>query len=597
MGVADVPPEHGGLAANVAGATSHASWFLSCENRNLHASTHPSQRPNRGPRPAVTTTLPGPGLIDGQQLREAFVAAYQHLREVARAIDAINVYPVPDGDTGSNMAATMREAIDSALLAGADPGVPAVLEAVAHGALYGARGNSGVILSQALRGFGVGVGETGRFDAAALSRGLSEASREAYAAVSKPQEGTMLTVLRAAGAAAAEGARRMDGQGEGHPCAGLLAAAIRAAEEAEAITIEQLAELREAGVPDAGGEGVCVILRGLYAAITGTAPPAPAIPERPIAAMAGHESERYGYCTEFLIEQDAVPIDLEAVRGAVTAGGNRSVVVVGDERFVRVHVHTGSPQELLERAVAFGRVVRPKIEDMGDQNVRWAATGSGAGARTGLLALSRGEGFDEIFRSLGAAVTDLGEVVKPPAGDIAGAADALGAPDVIVLPNHKNVVLAARQAARLTRCTLHVVETETLPQGVAAALAFNRDEGASENTSAMSAARGTLQTVEVTTAAANRTANGVKVVAGQAIALLDGRLVAAVETYSGALLAGLREAGAGEAALVTIYGGRDIDDAGLEEIREAAAGAFPDAEIEVVRGDQPLYALIASVEA
>ncbi|MCL4230884.1 MAG: DAK2 domain-containing protein [Dehalococcoidia bacterium] len=538
-----------------------------------------------------------PGLIDGQQLRDAFVLAAQHLRDVARAIDGINVYPVPDGDTGSNMAATMREAIDSALLVGASPAVAAVLEAIARGALYGARGNSGVILSQALRGFGVGAGEAERFDAAALARGLEEAATEAYAAVSKPQEGTMLTVMRAAAGAAAAAASGLREGGAGHPCAGILAEAIKAAEEAEARTIEQLEELREAGVPDAGGEGVCVILRGLHAAITGTVPPAPAIPERPIAMLPGHESEQYGYCTEFLIEQESRPIELEEVRGAVSAGDARSVVVVGDERFVRVHVHTGDPHGMLERAVTFGRVVRPKIEDMGAQRARWERTGTGAGARTGLLALSRGRGFDEIFRSLGASVTDLGEVVKPPAGEIAAAADAMGVPDVIVLPNHRNVVLAAHQAAGLTRCTLHVVETATLPQGIAAAIAFNRDEGVAGNMPAMAAARSSVCTVEVTWAAANRVSDGVAVSAGQAIALVDGKLVKAAQSDTDALLAGLEAAGADRAALVTIYAGEGVGEERLALATTAARRAFAEPEIERVSGGQPLYTFIASVEA
>lgn len=536
-------------------------------------------------------------LINGTQLRDAFVAASQHLREMAKGIDAINVYPVPDGDTGSNMAATMREAIDTALLLGAEPAVPALLEAVARGALYGARGNSGVILSQALRGFSAGVGEAGEFDAAAVARGLVEAAAEAYAAVSKPQEGTMLTVLRAAGDAALEMTRTLMDGGAGHPCAGTLAAAIRAAEEAEARTIEQLRELREAGVPDAGGEGVCAILRGLYAAITGTAPPPALIPERPIAALPGHEPEGFGFCTEFLIERDSAPIDLEAVRRTVTTGGNRSVVVVGDERFVRVHVHTSEPRSLLESAVPFGRVVRPKIEDMSVQNARWEATGSGAGVRTGLLALSRGKGFDEIFRSLGAAVTDLGDVVKPPAGEIAAAADAMGVPDVIVLPNHRNVVLAARQAAGITRCTLHVVETATLPQGIAAALAFGADEGAAANVTTMSSAFSTVRTVEVTRAAADRTADGVTVASGEAIALLDGGLIAGRESSAAALLAGLETADAGAATLVTIYSGSEVDDAGLAAAIATAREAFPGTEVEGIAGGQALYSFIASVEA
>jgi hypothetical protein len=388
----------------------------------------------------------------------------------------------------------------------------------------------------------------------------------------------------------------MAAEGRNHPCLGLLGEVIHAAEQAEAATIDQLPELREAGVPDAGGEGVCVILRGLYAAIAGTIPPPPAIPERPIAMLSGHETEQFGYCTEFLVEQETQPLDIEGIRAAVSGGDGRSVVVVGDDRLVRVHVHTNAPKDLLERVVVLGKVTRPKIEDMGAQNIRWNATGSGAGARLALLALSRGEGFDAIFRSLGAHVTDLGEVVKPPAGDIAAAADALAVPDVIVLSNHKNVILAARQAAMLTRCTLHVVPTESLPQGVAAALALDTDESATTNVAAMDRARATLRTVEVTRAAASRTADGISVRKGDAIALADGKLVGAATSYVDALIAGLVAAGATNAGLVTVYGGAEIGPEATEHVRNAVAAAFPGVEVEAVYAGQPLYALIASVE-
>jgi len=222
--------------------------------------------------PASLTRSSLPGLLDGSELRSAFAAAAHHLRELAPGIDAINVYPVPDGDTGSNMSATLRAAVEQTALLDGTPEIAPVLQALARGALYGARGNSGVILSQALRGFARGAGSPGRFDASTLAAGLREASAAAYAAMTQPQEGTMLTVLRRAAEGAAAHAAMLTGGGRSTPCAGTLAEAIRVAQEAETATIEQLPALREAGVPDAGGEGVCVILRGLYGAITGAAP-------------------------------------------------------------------------------------------------------------------------------------------------------------------------------------------------------------------------------------------------------------------------------------------------------------------------------------
>lgn len=547
--------------------------------------------------PALTGPQPH-GLPNGRDLLGAFLAASRHLRELAPNIDAINVYPVPDGDTGANMSATLREAVERASELENSPSVSEVLNAIAKGGLYGARGNSGVILSQALRGFANGVGEAELLDAAALARGLANASRSAHAAVSRPHEGTMLTVLRLASEAATAHVANLDAGGDAASCLPTLLRAIEAAEDAEEATMEQLPALKEAGVPDAGGEGVCVVLRGLEAAISGRAPRVRAIPHQPIAMLEGHVHEGLGFCTEFLIEPfSGQVLDLELLRGMAAAGNNSSVVVIGDAEAARIHAHSGDPHALVEEAERRGHVSRLKIENMDTQHRRYRETGSGAGQGLAVLALSHGEGFDRVFASLGAEVSDLGEVVKPPAGDIAAAADALAIPDVIVLANHKNVVLAARQAATLTRCMLHVVPTESLPQGVAALLAFDAEESAAANVAEMTANATTVRTVEVTIAAVDRTIDGIAVTTGQAIALVDGRLVAARATEVHALVAGLLEAGAENAGLVTVYSGDDVSSADFEEARAAIEAAFPSVELEAVAGGQPLYAFIASVES
>ncbi|MEX2081169.1 MAG: DAK2 domain-containing protein [Dehalococcoidia bacterium] len=541
------------------------------------------------------TTPPGISALNGKQLRDAFAAAARHLADSATAVDAINVYPVPDGDTGSNMAATLREAVDGTAGLPEPVTVAAVLGALARGALYGARGNSGVILSQALRGFAQGVGDVGQFDAAALARGLESAAAAAYGAVGKPVEGTMLTVLRRAAEEAVGRTRTMPDRGGGAPCLPVLLEAIGAAEVAEAQTPELLPELAEAGVPDAGGEGVCVILRGLAGYLTGHAPPAPAMPDRPIATLAGHAPDGFGFCTEFVLEPAAGPVDLESVRGFAMASG-QSVVVVGDAAAVRVHLHSRDPERVLAEAARFGSVKRAKVDDMTAQNIRFEASGSGATAKLGLLAMSRGAGLDQVFRGLGATVADLGEVVKPPAGEIAAAAEALGKADVIVLPNHKNVVPAARQAASLARCTLHVVETANLVQGIAAAVAFDPQGDAAENVREMTEAAGAVRSVEVTIAAADRRADGVQARKGEAIAMVDGRLVSSLPSLAEALVAGLHAAGAADASLLTIYAGATANADQEQAARAAIAAAFPAAESEFVPGGQPLYPFIASVE-
>ncbi len=535
--------------------------------------------------------------LDGDGLRELFRAGAAALSGAAEAINAINVYPVPDGDTGSNMAATMREAAVQADTAPAGSRPREVAEAAARGALYGARGNSGVILSQALRGFADGlVPGAGELDAAGLARGLMEASRAAYRAVSRPQEGTMLTVLREAAAAAARLAEGMPNEGRGQACLPVLEQAVAAAADAEARTPELLASLREAGVPDAGGEGICVLLGGMLARLRGEPVEYRELagPGQARAFAAAHVEDAAGFCTEFLVEPDGgAALDPGAIREAAEAGG-RSVVVVGDERLVRVHLHTEEPERVLEVMRSFGRLERVKIDDMGAQRGRFEASGSGATAVTGLLAISRGAGFDRVFESLGARVLDLGTVEKPAAGEIALAAERIGTADVVVLPNHSNVFLAAEQATGLARCSLHIVPTRTLPQGVAAALAYDPALPARELVERMTRAAEGVRAVEVTRAAADRAADGVRVRTGDAIAVVDGRLAGTSGSLEEALIAGLREAGAGAGTLITVYVGEG-GDAGA--IGGVVREAFPGAEVEVVDGGQPMYPYIGAVEA
>lgn len=531
--------------------------------------------------------------LDGSALRAAFAAAAAHLSASARAIDAINVYPVPDGDTGANMSATLREAVSHAMGAGEQPTVAVVLAALARGSLYGARGNSGVILSQALRGFAVSAGEVDAFDVATLARALAGAADAAYRAVSEPKEGTMLTVLRAAADAAAGGLQAMDGGGVGEPCAPLLGHVVIAAEAAERETMEQLPALKEAQVPDAGGEGVCVILRGLLAAILGEAPVVEVALGSPVLHAVGEE---YGQCTEFLIEQTGLPLDLEALRVMAAAGGGRSIVVVGDGSMAHVHVHSDAPSAVIERAATAGRVSRVKVEDMGAQNRRFAASGSGAGVRVAVLAFSNGPGFDAIFAGLGARTAELSAIEKPSAGIIAEAVDALAIPDIIVLPNHANVIFAANQAVGLARATVHVVPTVSAAQGVAACIEFDPDRPVAENVETMRAAIAHVRTVEVTHAAASRTVNGVAVEEGQSIALVDGELVAAGASATAALTAGVLHAAGAGTSLVTIYGGADCDHEELEQARAEVARSMPGVEVEAMDGGQRLYQFIASVE-
>ncbi len=526
--------------------------------------------------------------LDGARLLHALRAAAGHLTLRAAAIDAINVYPVPDGDTGSNMAATLREAVRAAEGVPAGAGAGEILTALATGALYGGRGNSGVILSQALRGIAAAAGTSTTIGASTLRDALAAAATMAYRAVATPVEGTMLTVLRAA----AEAAR-------GDTIEAVLESATTGAEAAEAATPALLPALAEAGVTDAGGEGICTILRALAAAITGeplgleeAGPRAPLT----FAGTSGHERDAFGFCTEFLVEAAAVPIDLDALQAWLRPPEYRSVVVVGDAEVARVHAHTATPQALLDHAAGWGALSRVKVEDMAAQHVRFAQSGSGAGARVALLALSPGEGFDTVFQSLGARTLRLDAVAKPSAGDLAAAADALLSADVLLLPNHPNVLMAAELAASLTRCTLTVIPSRSVTQGIAGTLAFDAAADAPVNATRVSEALRRVRTVEVTTAAADRSADGLAVSAGDAIAFVDGRLVAKAATLKAALESGLISAGA-PGALVTLYFGAGVSESDGRRLGEALLRDLHAGDIQVLPGGQELYPYIASVEA
>jgi hypothetical protein len=518
--------------------------------------------------------------LSAAELVEAWRAAADHLSAAASAIDAINVYPVPDGDTGSNMAATMRAAVAGIGANATDAST--VLETLARGALYGARGNSGVILSQALRGLADGAGRVAEIDARALQRGLREAARKAYAAIAEPQEGTMLTVLRVA----AESAK-------GDDCLTVLRSATEAAERAEAETIEQLPRLKEAGVTDAGGEGICAIFRALTAHLAGVPLPAVRATDAPLAKLVDHGTD-FGFCCEFIAEPaGSSAIDIAQLRALVQAGTNRSAIVVGDEWLARVHVHSDDAEALLTSAAALARLSRVKVDDMGRQHQRLQATGSGATAGVALLALCEGAGFANAFDQLGAVVLLQRGDARPSVGEVQRAIDAIGAPVVFVLPNHKDLVPVAQQAAGLARAEARVIESRTVPQGLSAALAFDATMPIEELERELARGPDQVRTIEVTIATADRLADGVAIAAGDAIALVDGHVVAAEKNLPEALRKGLERAGAGDESMLTLYTGAGEEGPGWES---TIRGWYPGCDVQVMAGGQRLYPLIASVE-
>ena len=539
------------------------------------------------------------GSLSGSDLRSAFVAATAWLERHVSEINAINVFPVPDGDTGTNMFLTMRSTMEEAERLPASATVSGVLAAMAHGALMGARGNSGVILSQVLRGFAAACEGLEHLDGATVACGLSAGSDAAYKAVTQPVEGTILSVVRAAAEAAVE----MESVGD---VGAVLASAADAAQAAVQRTPRQLPALAEAGVVDAGGQGLFVLLQGLAAHARGEEL-APAAQRSPVEEdwlkvtreLHGRESSLYGYCTEFLVGGER--LDLAATRERMQQLGD-SVLVVGAERLLRVHVHTDDPDAALAYGSGIGSLTQVKVDNIRQQAERFLEQHEAlAPAPTevhpiGLVAVASGPGLRDVLLSLGVSVVvEGGPTMNPSAGEIARAAESCASPTVIVLPNDKNVVLAAEQALGLTGKPLQVLPSRSLPQGVAAALALNQERSLGANLDAMAEAVAGVRTIEVTRAVRATRIAGVEVPEGRAIAVVDDELALAADSPEEALLGALASLSP-DGGLITVYYGAGTAAASAEKLAGDLRARHPGCEVEVVAGGQPHYHYIASLE-
>ena len=438
---------------------------------------------------------------DGVLFRRALFGSHSWLTENRDKVNELNVFPVPDGDTGTNMLLTLEAACEE-INEEDDSNLGDVTGKVAHGALMGARGNSGVILSQVLRGFSQGVVGKASVDCKELAHAFEEATRVAYKGVTKPTEGTILTVARAVSEAAVAKAEETEDIAE------LIQTVVSAAQRAVDETPSQLAVLREAGVVDAGGYGLMVILEGFLKTVkggdskvmakgrpSGAAPEAAVTPAKVGAHALETPEEGWGFCTEFLIEAPNKPF--EELRAELTPLGN-SAVIVGDDTLVRVHIHTLDPGSLITHATGYGQLQKLKVEDMTQQHhdiltggehgaeassdepngtevVAGAAAGVGgnghvavASGNIGVVAVAVGDGFRRIFEELGAGVVEGGQTMNPSTEDLLQAVQATDAGEVIILPNNKNVIMTAQQVSDLCDKPVKVVPTRTVPQGISA---------------------------------------------------------------------------------------------------------------------------------
>ena len=537
---------------------------------------------------------------DGKDLRDMFAAGSGWLEKSVDEINAINVFPVPDGDTGTNMLLTLRSVIEEADRA-TDTTVGVMAKAMSHGALLGARGNSGVILAQIFRGMAKGFDGKAQFNGTEWAAALVQAAKTAREGLSNPVEGTILTVI---GDAAGSGRQFA----EKHPddLVAIIDETVKEARESVARTPYLLPVLMEAGVVDAGGQGLYILLDGALRYLKGELEElqfrkpqmvsANITATRNVNLVSSEEDEAYGYCTNFLLE--GTDLDPEKIRRKLEDRG-QSLVVAGDETAVRVHIHSFDPGGILAYATSLGTLHQIQIQNMDDQHVGFKEMQRQKALLTDIavVAVAFGEGMIRLYESLGAVVVKGGQTMNPSVKEILACVEAVEPDKVILLPNNKNIILTASQIKELTKKAVEVIPSRTLPQGVTALTIFNYESTLEENIQSMCEAIKSVKTVEVTTAARSTQIHGMKIKQGQAIGIIDDtELVAAGDDVTDVLMQSLDKGGIEAVELVTLYYGADLKAEQAEGVVKGLKEKYPGKQIELVSGGQPHYFYIVSLE-
>ena len=538
--------------------------------------------------------------INGQELREMLATATSWLEKSASDIDALNVFPVPDGDTGTNMLLTMRSSIEEAYQT-PEASASAVAQAVARGALMGARGNSGVILSQIWRGLAQGLQEKKSFTGSDLADALQQASTMAYKGISNPVEGTILTVIREVSSAS-----QVQVSNGNNDLISVMEAIVTAASESVANTPTLLPVLREAGVVDAGGQGLYTILEGSLRYLRGEAEQMqfrkpqmiPSNIPQPVrlSQMLAVDEVPFGYCTEFLLKGQELSPD--RIRMSLKKKGE-SLIVVGDETTIRVHIHTEKPGNIIRYATSLGTMHQVSIRNMDEQHQDFLEMQKERAPAVDIatIAVVTGDGLAEVFTSLGAtAIVPGGQTMNPSTKDLLQAVKAVASDKVIILPNNKNVVLTAEQVQSLTDKRIEVVPTQTIPQGIAALLTFDYEADFETNAKLMREAKSTVKTIEITRAVRSAQLDGLTIKKKQAIGLLDGELLVAGNNTIDILRKMLAKLNLNRSEIITIYYGADTKLVEAEQVSASIREQYPQLQVEIVRGGQPYYNYIVSIE-
>ncbi len=548
-------------------------------------------------------------VFDGQDLKKAILAGAAWLEEHRDSINALNVFPVPDGDTGSNMSATMKSAVRN-IATSTETSASVIASKIAHDALLGARGNSGVILSQTLRGLAAGLEKKPTFTSQDLAIALQEASRLAYRAVIKPVEGTILTVVREAAEAATQSAE------DGDDLVAQMRDVVAAARRAVAQTPEQLPLLKQAGVVDAGGQGFCTFLEGILRYIRGEANAPSSLVEKSVKVQKEPEArpmkgrvtieEEFGYEVVFLLRGDN--LDVETIRQTIIDMGGVSTVVAGDEKMLKVHTHTLTPGKILDYGVSLGSLLDINIENLQEQSLTYAAESEAEHAAEAVqeaapvtqiatIAVVSGTGFEKVYQGLHvSAIVSGGQTMNPSIEELLSAVDAQPTNQVIILPNNSNVILSAQQVVDLTPKEVYVIPSKTLPQGIAALLSFNFEADFATNCQNMTEAIEHIQTAEITTAVRSVQIGSVQVREGDFIGVVNGNLAVAGQNITRVLQDTLQRMNTGDYELLTLYYGENVTQEEARQTAKSIKERHSHLEIEVVDGGQPYYAYIISAE-
>ncbi|HIS02940.1 MAG TPA: DAK2 domain-containing protein [Candidatus Pullichristensenella avicola] len=542
--------------------------------------------------------------IDGLLFKEMFQSGAALLTQNRESVDALNVFPVPDGDTGTNMSQTINSAVKEMQAKNA-VSVGDVAAAIARGALKGARGNSGVILSQILRGFASALDGAEDIDCALMIRALRAGADTAYKAVMKPKEGTILTVARVMAEDAERNLREMTDIVE------LFRAILKSGEAILKKTPDMLPVLKQAGVVDSGGTGLTIIYRGMLAALTGEPVEVDVPTEGARAAMPGefvddHESLEeitFGYCTEFIVSHPRPEMrdsDVVRLRKRLERLGD-CVLVISDLSVVKVHVHTNDPGKALQYALELGELDAIKIDNMFEEHrERMAKLAAEEAARQkpyGIVCVALGKGLSDIFTELNVdQIVDGGQTMNPSIEDLFEAIEKTHAQNVFVLPNNTNIILAAQQAAELTERNVVVLPTKSVPMGISAALAFDPEKGVEENRAAMTEAAENVHTASITYAVRDTNFDGHDIHAGDIMGLIDNKLHELGHDVREVAERLTEEMVTEDKSLITIYYGEDVTEEDAQTLLQALAEKYDQCDVDLQNGGQPLYYYLIAVE-